>query len=436
MYAAEHVHLGTPAAIKVLTRGGECAKARFNREAKLLATLKSPAFPRFFACGDIDGTEYIAMELLEPGELPKGEKAISKFLLNVCDAVSELHGRGLVHRDIKPANILWRRKGKVLSPVLADLGLVKDAGRREDAMRLPGKDSIVTFGGVGTPGYGAPEQMERGEATVASDIHSLGVLADHCFEGKPPRVWLRIIERATSSIPMRRFSSVAALARAIRCRHMRRDVSISVLLAIASLMLIVGVCIFRPVGDAETKAWRSMCERTDIETVENIYESLPGTEAKRRRYRVTQVTNVVKGTIVRLPPGTQSFSKPILLDPGEYRIVGPGRLDADVSGSTNVVVRLKNCVLNNMTEEPYPKNGIRYILEGGAYLNFARLKDGFSINRNIKDAEGNDNFWEFSGPLTKEDLAKKRLTDSQREFRREIDDAGRESPVRSPHRIY
>ena len=54
---------------------------------------------------------------------------------------------------------------------------------------------------VGTPGYGAPEQMERGEATEASDIHALGVLADRCFDGRPPRTWKRIVERATSSIP-------------------------------------------------------------------------------------------------------------------------------------------------------------------------------------------------------------------------------------------
>ena len=204
VYCAEHVALGTSAAVKVLMREDERANARFTREAKLLANLKSDAFPRFFAYGEANGYLYLAMELLEPGELPTGDRAVARFLLKVCDAVAELHAHGYVHRDIKPSNILWRTGttgvSPVAMPVLADLGLVKD----------------VTLGGVGTPGYGAPEQMERGEVSFASDIHALGVLADRCVNGNPPRTWKRIIQRATSSIPAHRYPSVAAFARAIR----------------------------------------------------------------------------------------------------------------------------------------------------------------------------------------------------------------------------
>ena len=108
VYCAEHVTLGTSAAVKVLIREEERAKARFIREAKLLSSLKSTAFPRFYAYGDANGHPYLAMELLEPGDLPTGERAIARFLLKVCDAVAELHARGYVHRDIKPSNILWR----------------------------------------------------------------------------------------------------------------------------------------------------------------------------------------------------------------------------------------------------------------------------------------------------------------------------------------
>ena len=168
------------------------------------------------------------MELLEPGDLPKGERAIARFLLKVCGAVDELHAQGLVHRDIKPSNILWRTGGPrsraTAVPVLADLGLVKDV-TTSDARR---PTSDVTIGGVGTPGYGAPEQMERGEATLTADIHALGVLADRCFGGHPPRAWARIIERATSSIPDRRYPSVAAFARAIRRRHLILKTSMAV----------------------------------------------------------------------------------------------------------------------------------------------------------------------------------------------------------------
>ena len=158
VYCAEHTVLGMSAAVKILVRSEDRAKARFLREAKMLAQLKSSAFPRFYAYGEANGALYLAMELLEPGELPAGDRATAKFMLNVCEAVGELHALGFVHRDIKPGNILWRGES---GPVLSDLGLVKDVSR---AGSLPATAQLATLGGVGTPGYGAPEQMERGEA--------------------------------------------------------------------------------------------------------------------------------------------------------------------------------------------------------------------------------------------------------------------------------
>lgn len=255
VYCAEHVTLGTPAAVKVLMREEEHAKVRFEREAKLLARLKSEAFPRFFAYGEANGHPFLAMELLEPGDLPTGDRAIARFLLKVCDAVAELHSQGLVHRDVKPSNILWRTGGTGVSPVqvpvpvLADLGLVKEA----TPFDCGHPTSSITFGGVGTPGYGAPEQMERGEATVASDIHALGVLADRCFGGKPPRAWARIIQRATSSIPAHRYPSVAPLARAIRRRNLMRTTIAALVVVSVFLVVLVGMTASRHITDASAQ---------------------------------------------------------------------------------------------------------------------------------------------------------------------------------------
>ena len=113
----------------------------------------------------------------------------------------------------------------VAVPVLADLGLAKDIATPD----IGNPTSDITVGGVGTPGYGAPEQMERGEASVASDIHALGVLADRCFDGEPPKIWRRIIERATSSIPERRYQSVEEFLHAVRRRNLWRIVGKCVL---------------------------------------------------------------------------------------------------------------------------------------------------------------------------------------------------------------
>lgn len=228
VYRVVHVSLGTSAALKVLVRDEPRARERFVREAKLLSELKSASFPQFFEYGEANGSFYLVMELLEPGDLPSGDREVARFLRQVCDAVAELHARGIVHRDIKPSNILWRAAGRSPCgrvPVLADLGLAKDIATPDIGRPV----SDITVGGVGTPGYGAPEQMERGEATVASDIHAIGVLADRCFDGNPPKAWKRIIERATSSIPGRRYQSVDEFLHAIRRRNLWRIVGKCVL---------------------------------------------------------------------------------------------------------------------------------------------------------------------------------------------------------------
>ena len=95
VYAAEHVTLGTPAAVKILlgTDPGkmgtdpvshvekerfERKKLRFEQEARLLAGLNSPHFPSFYAFGEAHGHVYLAEELLEPGELPRGDRPRAK----------------------------------------------------------------------------------------------------------------------------------------------------------------------------------------------------------------------------------------------------------------------------------------------------------------------------------------------------------------------
>lgn len=412
VYCAEHVSLGTSAAVKVLVRDEPRAKERFVREAKLLSELKSASFPQFYSYGEANGCPCLAMELLEPGELPSGDRNVARFLLSVCDAVAELHSLGYIHRDIKPGNILWRDA----IPVLADLGLVKsittsDGGR---------STSDVTLGGVGTPGYGAPEQMERGEATVASDIHALGVLADACFRGNPPRTWARIIRRATSSIPAHRYPSVVAFARAICRRNLLLGVS-----AFVAVIALSGLCLpcfysWWTQSGREVWRWRALCDRGKIVSVSRICEPLDVSHPQYPGYIVRYVTNQVDGTILNLPKDTLSFARPILLKPGEYRIVGPGRLDADLSGPSNAVVRLKDCVLNNTTSVPYPQNGIHYVFEGGAYLNFVNLDKNIEHRRYIHSDGKSRNALRFRGPMTLKELNEEQTREYERMLMRDL----------------
>ena len=444
VYRVVHVSLGTSAALKVLVRDEPRARERFAREARLLSELKSTSFPQFFEYGEANGRAYLVMELLEPGDLPSGEKEVARFLRQVCEAVAELHARGIVHRDIKPSNILWRiGRARTLAapqrdavPVLADLGLAKDIA----TSGVGRSTSDLTVGGVGTPGYGAPEQMERGEASVASDIHALGVLADRCFGGKPPKAWVRIIERATSSIPDRRYPSVAAFVKAIQRRNQSRwlEIGLSVLL-LAGLSAAAFVMLYRRYGGEEWNWWL-MRSHEPIVSVEKEYVPYENPVSGRRGYRIVTQTNTVDGVVIRLNGKTVLFKKPMVLEPGEYRIIGPGRLDADILGPSNAVVRLKGCVLNNLTTAGYQKNKVNFILEGDAYLNFANLDEDYRIRKCIGHFDGllngNGGDVAFRGPPTREELRKTRRKERAREWQKELDeiDATRHDDPRT--RIY
>lgn len=216
---AENEAAGIVGALKILYRADDKARARFRREIRLAAELSGSAFPKFYGAGEDSEHLYLAEELLEPMELPRGDAAVARYVLGVARAVEELHKRGFVHRDIKPRNVMMRPSTGEC--VLIDLGLAKE----DDTLRSQNDTLSVVDGhavGVGTPGFSAPEQFAGGKIGVAADIHALGVLVNVCFDGKPPSSWTRIIRRSTSSIPEQRYASVAEFTRAVRHRHEAR----------------------------------------------------------------------------------------------------------------------------------------------------------------------------------------------------------------------
>ena len=428
VYRAVHVSLPLQIAIKVLVRTDGSRLERFRREADMLSALKCRALPHLYGAGEMDGKPYMAMELLEPYELPHGDKAVASFLIAVAEKVKLLHDRGIVHRDLKPQNIMRREDGSL---VIIDLGLAK---RMADSRRLPQANTLSVVDGkqvgLGTPQYAAPEQFSGGEITPAADIHALGKLADECFGGNPPRAWRRIIERATSSITERRYPSVDAFVSAIRRRNILRTAAFCVSAIMLLGAIAASIAAWLALGGGESIKWRMLCERGKIVDVEKVYEPYVSPKSGRKGYRILHITNVVEGVVLNLRQRTFSFKEPIALAPGEYSIVGPGRLDAAISGPSNAVVRIKGCTLNNMTTLSYPRNGVGYVLEGGAYLNFANLDENFRTRKFIRYASGtlsgDDEAVAFRGPLTREELERKRRADRVREWREEVERANRE----------
>ena len=437
------------AALKILARDTETARARFLRESTLLAQMDNPAFPRLIAQGEIGGRPYLVMELLEPRTLPTADAEVADFLLKLCDGVSALHRMGYVHRDIKPGNILWRTGGTrscaSAVPVLIDLGLVKDVTRNADAVgtSLSLVDGHVA--GVGTPGYAAPEQLVGDEISPAADIYALGMLANACFNGHPPTVWGRIVDCATGAIPARRYPDVAAFARAVRHRHWRRRIALSLTATVLCAAIVLAVVApdtsLAPSADStavrERDAWAALCTDVVTDRVERIVVSANTftNDMGRGRYLVRplnynwrRAARSVSATIVRLGGATNTFDRPIRLNPArEYWIIGPGTLEGEFSAPPNEqyvaacgrrreratrpqverdavtgreysvfgltagetldnfptcgVVRLVNCTLRNRTRERWPQNGLYYLLGPGARLEPPNLTDGSSASR-------------------------------------------------------
>ena len=401
VYRAEHCPSAVadeppypPVALKVLAKNADTARARFIREAELLSRLNNPAFPRFIAKGESDGRPWIVTELLEPRTLPSTDSGVADFILRLCGGVAALHRMGYVHRDIKPGNILWRGD----SPVLIDLGLVKDVKRSFEAS---GTSLSVADGhicAVGTPGYAAPEQLTGDDVSPAADIHAIGMLARECFMGNPPPAWERIIRRAVSSVPAYRYRDVQTLERAIRRRHTMRNMAIAA--CGAALACFVYTWCMSQAASAEKQlavdekaAWAALCTETRTNVVveqtlgwdADVHE-LAGVPGKfialpsRRRFRI--LTNEVAATVVNLDGKANAFSRPIQLESGrEYWIVGPGSLSATIVGPTNCTVHISNCRVTNRTTAFWPHTGPYYRLEGDAFLHFPNLPKAPSLRR-------------------------------------------------------
>ena len=388
-----------PVALKVLAKDAATTRARFVREAELLARMNNPAFPRFIAKGEADGRLWLVTELLEPRVLPSADSEVADFLLKLCEGVAALHRMGYVHRDIKPGNILWRGD----APVLIDLGLTKDVTRDFEA---EGTSISIVDGhvaGVGTPGYAAPEQMVGDAVSPSADIHALGMLARKCFNGNPPSAWERIIRRAVSSVPDYRYSDIPSFARAIRRRHLRRDLSVVAACGVSVLCVALAwradwfsepsALSDEQIAAVEKSAWTALCTDTTTNavttqtvgwtTVTNEASGAPGrfiVVPAGRRFRT--LTNKVQAIIVDLGGRTNVFTHPIRLDSGrEYWIVGPGTLDAAISGPTNSVLRIMDCTVINRTEVFWPKSGPYYRLEGRSLLRFTHVREDPMIRR-------------------------------------------------------
>jgi eukaryotic-like serine/threonine-protein kinase len=253
VYAAHHVMLDRPVAIKVLARHAvlnQEALARFLNEARNAARIDSEYVCRVIDLGVLpQGEPYIAMELLvgtelshlaaSHGRLPVVEAV--GYVIQALTGIGEAHAMGVVHRDLKPSNLLVTRKpdGRMVVKVL-DFGISKAQGPSGLQRAITSNNSIV-----GSPAYMSPEQAKSSPAVDArADIWAVGVILYELLTGTlpfgapsvaeilvgilgkapPPVTALRpdvppglaaVIARCLEKDPERRFAGAADLARAL-----------------------------------------------------------------------------------------------------------------------------------------------------------------------------------------------------------------------------
>lgn len=187
VYLARDTRLGRDVAIKMLSRAWREDRehiVRFEREARVLASLNHPHIGVVYGLEEVDGLSALVMELVEGEDLaaqiwhrPLPLDEALDVARQVSEALEAAHAQGIVHRDLKPANIRRRpdRQVKVL-----DFGLAKALTWSDDA-------SATQTGVVGgTPAYMSPEHV-RGEAVDSqTDIWSFGVVLFEVLTGISP----------------------------------------------------------------------------------------------------------------------------------------------------------------------------------------------------------------------------------------------------------
>ncbi len=172
-------------AIKMLltTVQGSEAYQRFDREARIVASLNHPNLAQIFRVGEHNGQPYYVMEyidgkslhdLLEGGNPLAGQICV-KYMKLASQGLKAAADQGIIHRDIKPANIMVTREGELK---VVDFGLAK--GCSEDTLET----RVGTI--MGTPRYMSPEQGKGEEVDLRSDIYSLGATFYHMVTGSAP----------------------------------------------------------------------------------------------------------------------------------------------------------------------------------------------------------------------------------------------------------
>ncbi len=193
VYLARDPRLDRRVALKGITESFAAdaeSMARFQREARTLASLNHPNIAAIYGLEEHQGATYLVLELVEGLTLADklrqgrlGWEESCRVGVQIAQALEAAHQRGIIHRDLKPANIKFTSEG-VLK--ILDFGLAKQAPAGGAPQSVEHSITVRTEAGaiMGTPGYMSPEQARGQPVDRRCDIWAFGCILYECLTGR------------------------------------------------------------------------------------------------------------------------------------------------------------------------------------------------------------------------------------------------------------
>jgi tetratricopeptide (TPR) repeat protein len=340
VYRAWDTRLDREVALKLLPADGSAGDRTASaiiHEGRLLARVRHPNVVTIYGAEQISGRIGLWMELVRGQTLEQildERKVVSTteaidIGLELCRAISAVHGAGLLHRDIKTHNVMRAEDDRIL---LMDFGTGREL------------DDDTSSDLAGTPLYLAPEVLNGRPATVQSDIYSLGVLLYHLVTGSypvhaqtvrdvrrahergdriavrtarsgVPRKIARVIERAIDRNPARRYQSAEALGADLRALKPRRTTArLAYAAGLAAASVLFATVAWELISSTQDEISRAIANRLGLTISERQRRPLHDLDAYERYLQAR--TLVDRRGIPNALKAAELFKRVIAVDPG------------------------------------------------------------------------------------------------------------------------
>jgi serine/threonine-protein kinase len=179
VWRARDERLGRSLALKLLRPERSEQVGPLLAEARAQARIDHPHVCKVYGFGELEGTPFIALQLIEGTQLSKAAVSLSaddkvRVVAQIADGIEAAHSQGLIHRDIKPSNILVERRNGSVHAYVVDFGLAREV------------DSETEQNVAGTVEYMAPEQACNDRLDARTDVWGLGITLYELFAGRTP----------------------------------------------------------------------------------------------------------------------------------------------------------------------------------------------------------------------------------------------------------